>query len=135
MKPVVQTVIGSGDDGQPMGNCMRAALSSITEIPLDQTPAFELMDEDKWIGEFFKWLADIGFEYKGCRYDEKDMFDSKYNKGVDGFLFVAGGSPRGFRRGHAVVYKDGKLAHDPHPSGEGITEFEYFYMLERINDG
>jgi hypothetical protein len=35
-------------------------------------------------------------------------------------MIVGGLSPRGKGR-HAVIYLDGKMIHDPHPSGDGIV--------------
>lgn len=36
-------------------------------------------------------------------------------------LGIGGDCPRGLVRGHSVVFYKGKMVHDPHPSGEGIT--------------
>lgn len=45
----------------------------------------------------------------------------------EGFYLVSGISPRGV--GHMVVYRDGALAHDPHPSREGLTEITWTRIL------
>lgn len=130
MKPVMQTVIGSGEEGEPLGNCMRAVIASLFEVSLEEVPAFDLMKSGEWQDPWLEYIDKMGYEYRGMA-KESDFDNPTKNRGVDGYLFVGGGSPRGFKRGHAVIYKDGKLAHDPHPSGEGVTEVEYFYMIER----
>lgn len=38
------------------------------------------------------------------------------------YLFVAGMSPRGVM--HQVIYRDGVLWHDPHPSHDGLVDVQ-----------
>lgn len=132
MKPVMQTIIGSGDDGQPMGTCQKACIASLLEIEEHQVLATEHLSDSEWFPPLYDWLIEQGYEYHGIRSNEEDLLNPKFNKGIGGYLLVSGGSPRGFRRGHAVIYKNGKLVHDPHPSGDGITEFKNFWILEKI---
>ena len=53
-------------------------------------------------------------------------------EGVDGFVICGGTSFRDYvTRGHACIYKDGRLAHDPHPSGLGIKDIQDFLLITR----
>ncbi len=40
MIPVQQLVVGDGKDGRPYGDCTRACVASIFELPIDQVPNF-----------------------------------------------------------------------------------------------
>lgn len=44
-----------------------------------------------------------------------------------GYALCAGVSERGTR--HCVVWKDGKIVHDPHPKGKGLISREWLYLL------
>lgn len=48
----------------------------------------------------------------------------------DVFYIAAGPSPRGVI--HAVIYQNGKMVHDPHPSRDGILEIYSLEVLEKI---
>jgi len=130
VKPVTQTVLGGGEDGKPAGNCFRACLASVIECDIDSFPEFENMGRDWW-NPFQKSLGEHGYMCHGFGKPE-DMDNPELAPGVDGYIVVSGGSPRGYSRGHAVIYKDGEMVHDPHPSREGITGLNGFYMIEPL---
>lgn len=117
-------------DKDGTGNCFEACLASIFEIDLVGVPMFH--DKD-WFPRFYEWLVSKGFEYHGTI---KPSNVSMYSKGVDGYFIVAGESPRGkhIRGGHAVVYKNGVLVHDPHPSGAGVASIKYGMAIEKDQD-
>ena len=131
MNPVMQTVFGSGDNGEKAGNCFRACLASILEIQIDDIPDIENLAQDRWFPVFHNWLKEQGYEYLGWG-NPDNLADSKYASGIEGYVIVCGGSPRGYSRGHAVVFKDAVMVHDPHPSNLGITHLYGFYMIEKI---
>lgn len=121
MKPVDQTAFGS-----PHGNCLMASVASILEVPLESLPV--LYDEcdvkgRQWWDVLLEALRPHG------------LTAIHYPNGTDGFAAIlppgyhvaSGQASRGYR--HAVVYHDGKLAHDPHPSREGVYRVERFYIL------
>lgn len=129
MKPIFQTAF-SDDKAGIRGNCLWAAISSITEIPLDRFKGFEYMQEGSWFPPLWDTLVENGYTYLGMiRKLEKIM---SYDIGVDGYYVVCGGSPRGCPSGHAVVYKGGVMVHDPHPENTGLTSIDYAYMIERV---
>lgn len=124
MKPVMQTLFYDKDR---TGNCFEACLASIFEMDLKDVPNFH---GKNWFVEFWEWLKTKGYTTDGSLYNENI---ENYNGGVDGYFIVAGESPRGkhIKGGHAVVYKNGKLAHDPHPDGTGVVSIKYIMSIEK----
>ena len=121
MIPVHQTKVGFG------GNCFRAAVASILELPLEDVPCFEdlMMERDDWWVKFKKWLGDYGL-YPVVRGGDLD--------GVvfPGYYLVAGTTNRGDFL-HEVIYKNGELVHDPHPSGDGLLEVREIILLVPVD--
>lgn len=133
MIPIKQTILSSVD-GNIRGNCFRACLASMLEIPnIDDIPAFEQMSNETWFQVFYKWLVSVGYQFHGTGHpDGKKEFEYE---GIDGYYMAVGKSPREYvKAGHGVVYKQGKLVHDPHPNNEGILTFDSFYMIEKIEE-
>lgn len=134
MKPVDQTIFSS-EDGSVNGNCFPSCLASLLELPIDQIPAFQDMSDSIWFEPFCKFLAKHGYEFVDMFYfpmngNWADLI--KQSPGIDGFFMVGGTSPRSYvTAGHAVIYKDGNLVHDPHFSKAGLTKINYAYMIER----
>lgn len=134
MIPIDQTKL-SAQDGSVRGNCLRACLASILEIDIDSIPFFEDMDRE-WHTPFFDFLDDNNLEFEGTGYfgvgRPDKMKEFMEYEGIDGYVIVGGKSPRTWvKGGHAVVYKDGKLIHDPHPSRDGILEMEDYFMIKK----
>jgi hypothetical protein len=129
-----QTEFSSVDSSQK-GNCMSACLASLLCIELSLIPNFAMMTEDEWFGKFLLLIEENGHEYTGVFYftDNKTWDDLLSEcKGCDGMFMVAGPSPRAYvTAGHAVLYKNNELLHDPHPSRNGILNLEYAFMIER----
>lgn len=124
MKPVMQTLFHDKDG---TGNCFEACIASIFEMDLKDVPNFH---GDNWFGDFWKWLKEKGYTSYGSLYNEKI---ENYKGGVDGYFIVAGESPRGkhIKGGHAVVYKNGIMVHDPHPEGTGVLSIKYIMSIEK----
>ena len=132
MIPVKQTILSS-IDGSIKGNCLRACLASLLDIPnIDEVPAFEVMPSETWFKEFYSWLLSVGHQFYGTGHpDGKREFEFT---GIDGYYIATGKSPREYvKAGHAVIYQRGNLVHDPHPSNAGILTFENFYLIEKAD--
>lgn len=124
MKPITQTIFGEGK-----GNCFAACVASVLEAPLEDVPNF-CADHapDEWWGEFTRWLDRFGmtalrFPYDG---DEQVWADAMVELLPDTFVLAGGPTPRG---PHCVIYCNGHMVHDPHPSRSGlqrITAYEVF---------
>lgn len=114
MKPVHQTQFyvppkGEGGDPLKVGNCMAACVASVLELDLDDVPNFAANPPDTYWLSFIEWLMERGW-YAVC-------FEGTFP--YPGYYMVSGDSPRGDFK-HLVVYCDDELAHDPHPSGDGL---------------
>jgi len=136
MKPVMQTKFTTVDQSVH-GNCLAACLASLLEVPLEQVPALEDMGTE-WFGVMYEFLNQHGYDYLGTKYTGPSLnpfwweFLLEAQPGVNGYLIVGGKSPREWvTRGHAVIYKDGAMVHDPHPSNAGLTEVEHVMLIRR----
>jgi len=117
MKKIDQTKIHSPDKGIN-GNCLAASLASILELPLLEVPEFEdMMGEHDWFEALKEWLEKLGFTLLAWQ-DETWL---------PGYYLATGISERGIN--HTVVYKGGKLVHDPHPSRSGIKKVKEIWAL------
>jgi len=119
MKPISQTIFGDGK-----GDCFRACVASILEIPHEEMPNFCIETGD-WIEKANKWLGPRGVAIFDVTLD-KDGSMRNVTAMCDGMhVIISGKSPRGDFH-HAVVGRyvlvDGlhqlEYVHDPHPSGD-----------------
>jgi hypothetical protein len=125
MIPVYQTIVSDEARGVH-GNCLPSCIASILEVPLEEVPPLQDMGTN-WFPALWDFLISKGYEFHGTGRKENVL---TYTLGVNGYYIVNGSSPRGFKRGHSVVFHEGKLVHDPHPSGLGVPEIFDFYMIE-----
>ena len=131
MKPVTQT-----DVTFETGNCGEACVASILEIELAEIPMLHNPDNGQDAHTYCKnlrdFLADFGLSYIDVSmaegYDPKDFFK-------DCWVIATGPSPRGTEEWHkhAVVWKNGKIIHDPHPSGDGLKEIDMYGIFIEKN--
>jgi hypothetical protein len=88
---------------------------------LDDIPPIEeyyQYEDDRYWEVFLTWLAGTG--YTCCIvYPEDDIPKNEY-------LIASGKSPRGFS--HAVIWKNGVMVHDPHPSQDGLVGEPSYYI-------
>ena len=133
----------SNEEGTINGNCLRTCIACLLEIDPEEIPHIE--DMDVWFGVFYDFLNSKGYEFEGTIYlgskyftefgkrkAEDEIKRFKEYEGVDGYIIAGGTSPRSYvTRGHAVIYKNGELAWDPHYSREGVLEITEAYMIKR----
>lgn len=126
MTRVNQTIFAG--DPVRMGNCVSACIASIFSLPLDEVPHFvefgleqgdQVGDQvggvsngNAWWAMLLGFLAGIGREVV--------ELDSVHEAHPAELVLVAGMSSRGLL--HQVIYLDGELWHDPHPSREGVLD-------------
>lgn len=110
------------------GNCMMTSYACYFNLDVNQVPniedLFDCQPEGFWFEVLELWLRE--YHHKEERYHEQDP----YLNGYSDYYFASGPSPRGVF--HRVIYKEGKLFHDPHPSGAGILEVRNYITLEDI---
>lgn len=135
MTPIKQTRLSDPSTGT-LGNCMQACFASVFDLPIESVPDFIMIEKEggeDWIEVMFRFLAEHGAAWHGSGTPEQ-LTDSRYNQGIDGYVFVGGTSPRGKAicpQGHMVIYKDGKPFFDPHPSNDFLDDVEDFWMIGR----
>lgn len=101
------------------GDCFRACLATILELPIQKVPHFALLDFAPDVSVSMQcaqaWLEANGYEmWMGIDDGERPL----------PLCIVNGLSPRGIK--HAVVgdTATGEIIHDPHPSRSGLTTIE-----------
>lgn len=123
MKPVDQTHFYKPDQGEH-GNCLQAAVASIFELELDQVPNF-MDDQSTFWDTYTDFVRSRGFNIVRAPEDMARYLSSPY--------LAMGNSERGC--GHACVYKQGALEHDPHPSRAGLVSVDYVHIFVPANPG
>lgn len=116
MIPVDQT-----DTSSTTGDCLRASVASLFELPIEDVPNFSLLSDTEW----FKALLDFGNRHAPDSHNftlrprKFPVDDTDY-----GHVIGCGPSPRG-DWWHAVILdsETGELVHDPHPTDKrGIED-------------
>jgi hypothetical protein len=102
------------------GDCHRAAIASLLELPLNEVPHFcdadsELPDAEPLMERERKWLASRGLTNINVIYPGEVSLDdllTAIDATTPGIMFILGGtSTTGC--GHSVVAGCGKILHDP----------------------
>lgn len=115
MKPVMQTKPGAD------GNCFHACMASLFELSIDEVPDWP--DGEDWIVGVRTWLR------------ERNLGILALELGPDSDIgafegwFIVSGPTHGRGIEHATIWRDGQLAHDPHPSQPGLARPEWVFML------
>lgn len=120
MIPVHQTTFGDGE-----GNCFQAALASVFELSLEEVPNFCVDDPDDWYPTVNTWL---GERYGLWLVLTQIGSGTTKPPSPQGYHLISGLSPRQGVR-HSVVGLDGKMVHDPHPSGDGLAEEQTYDLF------
>ena len=116
MKPIMQKNRHNKETGI-IGDCLRACICSILEISDESVPNFvEDIDYPTILLQFLKDRNLI------MRHSLEEPMDVEY-------YMVWGLSPR--KISHSVVYRKGKLIHDPHPDGGGVIPDRYVWLEDR----
>ena len=119
MTPVYQTRFG-----KPEGNCYAACIASILGRPLeefDHRP--ERHDPNGFTESWSAFMATKGYALL-----EVDVEKHGVIAHTDLHYIASGPSPRGEFE-HAVVYRNGELVHDPHPSRSGLPKVTWVIFL------
>lgn len=133
MTPVDQLYTDVGPDAPVLGDCWRACIASVLDLPRDEVPHFieQARHEGDWVQNTLSFLRGYGLV--------GEFFDGP-PPAYEGYAIATGKSPRGDWL-HAVVVKLSPaeddlvqvwLAHDPHPSRTFLAEpaTEYFVIRE-----
>lgn len=115
VRPVTQSILHDDPMRRP-GDCLRAAVASLLELPLLAVPHFVLHHD--WRQRMNGFCR--GHGYRAATQD----LDTDCAYGI-----ALGPSPRGVQ--HAVCWVDGRMAHDPHPSRAGLLRVTHLIALHR----
>lgn len=124
MKPVMQT-----DTTFNMGNCGEACLASILEIDLRDIPQLHDQDDPQngyiYCKNLREFVSKFGLSYIDMAMSEGHEAEDFFK---DCWAIASGPSPRGTEEWHrhAVVWRNGKIIHDPHPSQSGLEKIETY---------
>lgn len=137
MIPVTQTKVVVNDSQGNMivrGNCYPAVIASLLELPIQDVPNIEVLYEMQtisWKEVLDGFLAHFGYKIveNGYLKHFSTMSDIQ-EEYKDRYYMVTGPSVRGVN--HIVIYQNGKMVFDPHPTREGIVREDYFEILEKI---
>lgn len=124
MSGVDQTIFVG--DSKRKGNCVAACVATVLDLPLDKVPhfiefgiAYGDSEDVKDVSAGNNWWAMLLGFMAGHGYWPVEL-ESVTSAEADETLFVAGKSPRGVT--HQVLYRNGRLWHDPHPSRDGVLD-------------
>jgi hypothetical protein len=111
------------DKGE-IGDCVRAVTASILELDRNEVPHFvKLKPGSDWYEDWQAFMINRGVTpimNSGPWKDKTPPIPLRY-------YLASGTASRGCK--HIVIMSNGKLAHDPHPSREGLTEIEAIWIL------
>ena len=130
MKKIKQTILDLKH-----GNCMQACVASLFELPLNEIPNFMKDGGDRYDYHLQKWCKKKNLLCLDVSIEDEHLL--KYFKDI--YLIGVGISPRDSNNNHAVIIKNGKIIHDPHPSNKGLmgkpTRYSIFIVrnLRSIN--
>ena len=118
---VTQTTFHS-PDREGGGNCAEAACASIFGLPLSSVPRF-YDPEGKPTTSYRYWRNFENF----CGSQGYYVIRRDAELHIEAIHLASGPSERGCS--HMVVMQNGKLLHDPHPSGKGLVKVEQTWLL------
>jgi hypothetical protein len=125
MKPTMQTILPS--DTEPLrGDCFRACVASIFELPIEDVPHF--CEHPNWGEHLDDWLWNHGMAHVFVRLDVEadEGYLGAVGRGI--WCIVSGTTKRHPSRLHSVVARtlgggvQWEYRHDPHPDGTFLEE-------------
>lgn len=128
MTPVDQTITGE------KGDCFRACLASILDLPTLEVPHF-FAESDDMHGATKAWLAPRGITFLPMYFLNPEALQYTHF-GFSGYCILGGYGPRRNERGdhreHAVVGRilpfGAEMVHDPHPDRSGLLNWGHRWV-------
>lgn len=124
MKPVLQRIKHAPDEGS-YGDCHRAAIASVLELPYEDVPHFvhDFCSSEEFRRREVEFLAKHGLFPVLVPFSFEDAIEAVLGTlarlNSDDVVFLLGGRSR-TGVNHTVVCHGGKIAHDPSPTKAGI---------------
>ena len=137
MKPVNQTIVSVED-----GDCTRACLASILDLPIDAVPHFVRFGAG-WFRIFSHFLMSLDYEFLGTGWvkskDRPHGHILSRSKNIKGYVIASVPSKTFPNVGHSVIINlKGLVVHDPNPNKrwEGInvlkSHLELYGLIDNI---
>jgi len=104
--------------GRQKGDCQRAVIASLLDLPISQVPHFAAIASDAI--NFWELVYDF-VAYHGYDFLPGVKIEEYIIPGEDLYHQISGESPRNKRVKHAVVGLNGNVFFDPHPSRAGLA--------------
>lgn len=124
MKPVKQLIYNQGSNG--VGDCLRACVASILEIPIETVPNF--IEYEKGGNEYLDVMNEFLRKYRLKSLNlSYQNWDDPQNWKPPGYHMIYGYSERGIK--HAVVGYQGQVVFDPHPDETGLVEIDSYTIF------
>lgn len=108
------------------GDCWRACIASILNLPAAEVPNFAHLADDSWcrmyeLGRAWLKTRDLGIfrTYYSAGWALDEVLETLSAPNIDVPIILAGQSGRDPREAHAVVVMNGEVVHDP--SGAGVA--------------
>lgn len=109
-------------------NCLQACIASLLELNLQDVPDFNEYSDDIWWEELMIWLNSKG-------YSLEYIYESPPENGgyyITSLTF----SFHKRNQGHAVIFRNGKVVHDPWEKvfyNYNDAEINGFYKIEKLS--
>lgn len=138
----------AGDETATPGDCWRACLASLLEVPIAEVPHFVALHPDTndeltetlgppWWRESVAWIGVMRPGWGLAAWDVPEPWTPVYTnpEGMPDRVILSGKSQRGDWLHAALVWDaDGSLAHDPYPGGTGV-EAPYTDRIALVRNG
>lgn len=122
-----QTKFGGADaPANERGDCFAACVASILGVPVASLPNFCALGTDEtWASMANEWLS-VHAGVMLITYVGDPLIDAPMY-GRHGVMIASGPAERGHI--HCVLWRCGKLLHDPHPSNAGLLKADHFDLM------
>lgn len=124
MTPIDQTIFTEAD---VHSNCLEACIATIMDVPLEFVPHLNGKNQPgpHWSAALNEWLAQWDWAYL----EVGSLPPSDYKAlNINLYHVIVGPSVRD-EEFHAVVGRNGRMVHDPHPSRAGLAEGSWYHGL------
>jgi len=133
MKPVNQIYLHDPDNNS-VGDCWRACIASVLELPIEEVPHFGLLDVREGRREELKFLSKYGYTIYAIYGDGSMGNHPKIEVDENEYYFAIGVSPRDKNVHHQVVCHKGEIVHDPHPDKTNLKSISHFEILLKLTN-
>lgn len=125
MIPQIQEFLHDPENGV-MGDCFRAVIASLMELPMEEVPHFHEGVEINDHISFWKAVNTFLYQHKKvfCNFPSNSFKFSDIWPDLLIYHEISDRSPRFPDQFHSVVGCNGVMVHDPHPSCAGLLHTE-----------